>query len=102
MLLMPLWNIRGRLQRLVRTGALQMAMVPVSVPEGYNRDFAMVPDFVLFTIIRHSFCRQQKREYLIHYLKQQKKFNFEVVSLYTFWSRVIYRYADFDSGGSLW
>ena len=29
---------QGPVTELVRTGALQMAMVPVSVPEGYNRD----------------------------------------------------------------
>lgn len=33
---------QGPVTELVRTGALQMAMVPVSVPEGYNRDFAIV------------------------------------------------------------
>lgn len=30
------------MKEFVRTGALQMAMVPVSVPEGYNSDFAIL------------------------------------------------------------
>ena len=54
---------QGPVTELVRTGALFRRAITETLPLSQLR---------IFTIIRHSFCRQQKREYLIHYLKQQR------------------------------
>ena len=37
----------------IRTGALQMAIVPCSVPEGYDADFAIVGAPYLYDNIDH-------------------------------------------------
>ena len=80
---------QGPVTELVRTGALQMAMVPVSVPEGYNRDFAIVSAPYLYDNTEQLL--QAAREGVFDILfETTKKFNFEVVSLYTSGARAIY------------
>lgn len=80
---------QGPVTELVRTGALQMAMVPVSVPEGYNRDFAIVSAPYLYD--NTAQLLQAAKEGVFDTLfETTKKFNFEVVSLYTSGARAIY------------
>lgn len=80
---------QGAVTELVRTGALQMAMVPISVPEGYNRDFAIVSAPYLY-----DNCDQLKAAAVSGVFDTlfatTKKYNFEVVTLYTSGARHVY------------
>lgn len=44
---------QGAMAEFIRTGALQMAIVPCSVPEGYDADFAIVGAPYLYDNIDH-------------------------------------------------
>lgn len=80
---------QGPVTELVRTGALQMAMVPVSVPEGYNNDFAIVSAPYLYdnTV---QLLEAGRRGVFDDLFATTKKYQFEVVSLYTSGVRAIY------------
>ena len=45
---------QGAMAEFIRTGALQMAIVPCSVPEGYDPDFAIVGTPYLYDNIDQS------------------------------------------------
>lgn len=80
---------QGPVTELVRTGALQMAMVPVSVPEGYNSDFAIVSAPYLYDST-DQLLEAGKQGVFDELFETTKKFNFEVVSLYSSALRSIY------------
>lgn len=80
---------QGPVTELIRTGALQMAMVPVSVPEGYNPDFAIVSAPYLYDNTA-QLLEATRRGVFDELFETMKKFNFEVVSLYTSGARSIY------------
>ncbi|MFR5601526.1 MAG: TRAP transporter substrate-binding protein DctP [Lachnospiraceae bacterium] len=80
---------QGPVTELVRTGALQMAMVPVSVPEGYNEDFAIVSAPYLYDNTA-QLLEAARKGVFDELFETTKKFNFEVVSLYTSGARSIY------------
>lgn len=80
---------QGPVTELVRTGALQMAMVPVSVPEGYNADFAIVSAPYLYDNTA-QLLEATRRGVFDELFETTKKYNFEVVSLYTSGARSIY------------
>ena len=80
---------QGPVTELVRTGALQMAMVPVSVPEGYNSDFAIVSAPYLYDNTA-QLLEAGRRGVFDDLFATPNKFNFEVVSLFTSGVRGIY------------
>lgn len=80
---------QGPVTELVRTGALQMAMVPVSVPEGYNEDFSIVSAPYLYDNTS-QLLEAAKQGVFDELFETTKKYNFEVVSLYTSGARSIY------------
>ena len=80
---------QGPVTELVRTGALQMAMVPVSVPEGYNSDFAIVSAPYLYDNTA-QLLEAGRRGVFDDLFATTNKFNFEVVSLFTSGVRGIY------------
>ena len=59
----------------IRTGALQMAIVPCSVPEGYDEDFAIVGAPYFYDDIDHLSGRLQAG-YLTSFLRPQKNISF--------------------------
>lgn len=80
---------QGPVTEFVRTGALQMAMVPCSVPEGYNEDFAIIGAPYLYDDV------EQLREVTLNgtfdeLFASTQKYNFEVVAVYTSGMRNIY------------
>jgi len=80
---------QGPVTELVRTGALQMAMVPVAVPEAYNRDFAIISAPYLYDNIEQM--REAAKAGVFDELYETtKKYNFEIVTLYTSGARHIY------------
>lgn len=80
---------QGPVTELVRTGALQMAMVPVSVPEGYNSDFAIVSAPYLYDSTA-ELLEAGRRGVFDELFATTNKYNFEVVSLFTSGVRGIY------------
>ena len=65
---------QGSMAEFIRTGALDMAIVPCSVPEVYDSDFAIVGAPYLYDEL----------------FKSTRKFNFEVLTVYTAGERNIY------------
>ena len=80
---------QGPVTELVRTGALQMAMVPVSVPEGYNRDFAIVSAPYLYDNTA-QLLEAGRQGVFDELFATTTKYNFDVVSLYTSGVRGVY------------
>lgn len=80
---------QGPVTELVRTGALQMAIVPAAVPEGYNKDFAIISAPYLYDNIEQM--REAASQGVFDDLfETTKKYNFEIVTLYTSGARHIY------------
>lgn len=80
---------QGPVTEFVRTGALQMAMVPVSVPEGYNPDFSIVSAPYLYDDMEQ--LRTAVREGVFDELFQTtSKYDFDTMTVYTSGPRHIY------------
>ena len=80
---------QGAVTEMVRTGALQMAIVPVSVPEGYNGDFAIVSAPYLYDDLEQ--LKTAAREGVFDTLfATTRKYGFEISALYTSGARHIY------------
>lgn len=80
---------QGAVTEMVRTGALQLAVVPVSVPEGYNGDFAIIAAPYLYDNLEQM--ETAAREGVFDPLfTTTSKYNFEIVTLYTSGARHIY------------
>ena len=80
---------QGPVTEMIRTGALQLAVVPVSVPESYNEDFAIIAAPYLYDDLEQM--ETAAREGVFDSLfTTTDKFNFEIVSLYTSGARHIY------------
>lgn len=74
---------------MIRTGALQLAVVPMSVPESYNSDFAIIAAPYLYDNLEQM--ETAAREGVFDPLfATTDKFNFEVATLYTSGARHIY------------
>lgn len=73
----------------VRTGAIQMAMVPCSIPEGYDPDFAIVGAPYLYDDMDHL-ERVVLSGTFDELFKSTRKFNFEVVGAYNSGARNVY------------
>lgn len=80
---------QGPVTEMIRTGALQLAVVPVSVPESYNEDFAIIAAPYLYDNLEQM--ETAAREGVFDPLfTTTDKFNFEIVTLYTSGARHIY------------
>lgn len=80
---------QGPVTEMIRTGALQMAIVPVSVPESYNTDFAIISAPYLYDNLEQM--ETAAREGVFDPLfTTTSKFNFEIVTMYTSGARHIY------------
>lgn len=80
---------QGPVTEFVRTGALQMAMVPVSVPEGYNSDFAIVSAPYLYDDMEQ--LRTATEEGVFDALfETTENYDFDTLTVYTSGPRHIY------------
>lgn len=80
---------QGPVTEMIRTGALQLAVVPMSVPESYNSDFAIIAAPYLYDDLEQM--ETAAREGVFDPLfATTDKFNFEVATLYTSGARHIY------------
>lgn len=80
---------QGPVTEMIRTGALQLAVVPISVPESYNKDFAIIAAPYLYDNLEQM--ETAAREGVFDPLfTTTDKFNFEIATLYTSGARHIY------------
>lgn len=80
---------QGAVTEMVRTGAIQLAVVPISIPESYNSDFAIVSAPYLYDNLEQM--ETAAREGVFDPLfTTTSKYNFEIVTLYTSGARHIY------------
>lgn len=80
---------QGAVTEFVRTGALQMAIVPCSVPEGYDPDYAIVGAPYLYDSTEQ--LRQAVQGGVFDSLfESTRRFGFEVLTAYTSGERAIY------------
>ena len=80
---------QGSMAEFIRTGALDMAIVPCSVPEGYDSNFAIVGAPYLYQDMDHL-RRATESGVFTDLFKSTRKFNFEVLTVYTAGERNIY------------
>lgn len=80
---------QGSMAEFIRTGALEMAIVPCSVPEGYDSDFAIVGAPYLYQDMDHL-RRATENGAFKELFHSTRKFNFEVLTVYTAGERNIY------------
>ena len=91
---------QGAMAEFVRTGALQMAIVPCSVPEGYDKDFAIVGAPYLYDGIDHM------EKVVLHgvfddLFYSARKYNFQVLMVYTAGERNVYSNKPINSAADL-
>lgn len=80
---------QGAVTEMVRTGAIQLAVVPMSVPESYNSDFAIIAAPYLYDNLEQM--ETAAREGVFDPLfDTTSKFGFEIATLYTSGARHIY------------
>jgi tripartite ATP-independent transporter DctP family solute receptor len=91
---------QGSVAEFVRTGALQMAIVPCSVPEGYNADFAIVGAPYLYDDIDHM-RRATLAGVFDELFVSARKYNFEVLTVYTAGERNVYSDKPINSAADL-
>lgn len=85
---------------LIRTGALQMTIVPCSVPEGYDADFAIVGTPYLYDGIDHM--EKVVTEGVFHDLfHSARHYSFEVLTVYTAGERNVYTTVPVNSAADL-
>lgn len=80
---------QGAMAEFIRTGALQMAIVPCSVPEGYNEDFAIVGAPYLYDNIDHL-ERAVTGGVFDDLFASTEKYKFRVMTVYTAGERNVY------------
>ncbi len=80
---------QGSMAEFIRTGALDMAIVPCSVPEGYDSNFAIVGAPYLYQNMDHL-RRATETGVFKELFQSTRKFNFEVLTVYTAGERNIY------------
>lgn len=80
---------QGSMAEFIRTGALEMAIVPCSVPESYDSDFAIVGAPYLYQDMDHL-RRATESGVFSELFHSTRKFNFEVLTIYTAGERNIY------------
>lgn len=80
---------QGSMAEFIRTGALEMAIVPCSVPEGYDKDFAIVGAPYLYQGMDHL-RKATETGVFSELFHSTRKYNFEVLTVYTAGERNIY------------
>lgn len=80
---------QGAMAEFIRTGALQMAIVPCSVPEGYDADFAIVGAPYLYDDINHLERATQGGAF-DELFQSTDKYKFRVLTVYTAGERNVY------------
>jgi tripartite ATP-independent transporter DctP family solute receptor len=91
---------QGSMAEFIRTGALDMAIVPCSVPEGYDSDFAIVGAPYLYKDMDHL-RRATETGVFTDLFKSTRKYNFEVLTIYTAGERNIYAAKPINSADDL-
>lgn len=91
---------QGAMAEFIRTGALQMAIVPCSVPEGYDKDFAIVGCPYLYDGIDHmeTVVTNGVFDDLFY---STRKYNFQVLTVYTAGERNVYAKQEINSAADL-
>lgn len=84
----------------IRTGALQMAIVPSSVPESYDSDFAIVGAPYLYKDMNHM-ERALNKGIFDKLFASTKKYNFQVLTIYTAGERNVYSKKPINSAKDL-
>ncbi len=90
----------GSMAEFIRTGALDMAIVPCSVPEGYDSNFAIVGAPYLYQDMDHL-RRATESGVFTDLFKSTRKYNFEVLTIYTAGERNIYADKPINSADDL-
>lgn len=91
---------QGAMAELIRTGALQMAIVPCSVPEGYNSDFAIVGAPYLYDGIEHM-EKAVTSGVFSDLFYSAREYNFQVLTVYTAGERNVYTDVPVESAADL-
>lgn len=91
---------QGAMAEFIRTGALQMAIVPCSVPEGYDKDFAIVGAPYLYDGIDHM-EKVVTGGVFDELFYSARKYNFQVLTVYTAGERNVYMDAPVNSAADL-
>ena len=91
---------QGSMAEFIRTGALDMAIVPCSVPEGYDSNFAIVGAPYLYQDMDHL-RRATESGVFTDLFKSTRKYNFEVLTIYTAGERNIYADKPINSADDL-
>lgn len=91
---------QGAMAEFIRTGALQMAIVPCSVPEGYDADFAIVGAPYLYDGIDHmeNVVVNGVFDDLFY---SARTYSFEVLTVYTAGERNVYMDQPVESAADL-
>ncbi len=84
----------------IRTGALQMAIVPCSVPEGYDSDFAIVGAPYLYDDMDHL-RRVTTGGVFDELFESARKYSFQVLTVYTAGERNVYANFPVNSAADL-
>ncbi|MDO5350426.1 MAG: TRAP transporter substrate-binding protein [Lachnospiraceae bacterium] len=91
---------QGAMAEFIRTGALQMAIVPCSVPESYDEDFAIVGTPYLYDGIDHM--EQATLSGVFDDLfSSTDKYKFQVLTVYTAGERNVYAKKPINSADDL-
>lgn len=91
---------QGAMAEFIRTGALQMAIVPCSVPEGYDSDFAIVGAPYLYDDMAHL-ERAMMGGVFDQLFESTRKYNFQVLTIYTAGERNVYSDKPINSAADL-
>ncbi len=91
---------QGSMAEFIRTGALQMAIVPCSVPEGYDSNFAIVGAPYLYDDIDHL-ERATLSGVFDDLFYSARKYKFEVLTVYTAGERNIYSNKPINSAADM-
>ncbi len=91
---------QGAMAELIRTGALQMAIVPCSVPEGYDPDFAIVGTPYLYDGIDHM-EKAVTSGVFDDLFESSTQYSFRVMTVYTAGERNVYTTKPINSAADL-
>ena len=91
---------QGAMAEFIRTGALQMAIVPCSVPEGYDEDFAIVGAPYLYDNIDHL-GNAVTSGVFDELFASTEKYKFRVMTVYTAGERNVYAKKPIESAEDL-
>lgn len=91
---------QGSMAEFIRTGALQMAIVPCSVPEGYDPDFAIVGAPYLYSDMDHL-ERATVGGVFDDLFESTRKYSFQVLTVYTAGERNVYAKKPINSADDL-